>query len=127
MLAMYSNAGWLFRCEHPANASIARRAGTPRWNRALDTDHPEVDRRGLAQEGKGALLVPLRPGLRDVEAEAVVGEVPVQYRLVEARETARDEKGRQGHGSTDEHARLEHDRDEGGKGYHRLPAHDDRP
>src|SRR5262245_18364719 len=108
MFAMYSKAGWDYRCEHPARAvaatSAARRAD---GSRASDTDHLHFHRSGLAQDAEDPFLVPRGALFGDVEAEAVVGEVPVQDRLSERGQTAREEERRERHRAPDEHARLE--------------------
>src|SRR5258705_11373576 len=118
MFGMYSIAVCCFRCPHPVAANAtARAARSPRRTRRAKrdrsaTDHPHVHGLRGAEELDRALLVPGGPGVRNEEAEAVVGQVAIEDRNLEIRQTPGDQKHRQGHGAAEQHARLQRDREE---------------
>src|SRR5882762_4062692 len=102
MFGMYSSAGFSLRCEHPdRSAGIASAAKTsltapglhvPQAARALDTENLYFHRAGLAQDSKDPVLVPFRSVFGHEEPEPVVGEIPVQDRPLEIRQTAGQEE-----------------------------------
>src|SRR2546422_4764951 len=131
MCGMYPSAGVLFLCEQPATRvrAITTAAGAERLRRAvaLYTDHPHFHGSGSPQDSENPLLVPARPVLGHVEAEAVVREIAVEDRRVQIGEAARQDERGQGHRSPEEHAAFEHDRHERRERDERFSANIDWP
>src|SRR5437867_1989595 len=108
MFGMYSIAGWLFWWPQPESA----RRASPVVSARLRTNHLHFHGTGAVEESQNPLLIPLRPRFRHIEPKSDVGQIAIQDRSVQIRESARDEKRGERHGSTEQHSAFEGQRDE---------------